>query len=52
MRSRKIKDILLNSLTYLFSSFGVLILVLIFRSDERSLHDIICKTKVIEVKNT
>ena len=30
MRSRKIKDILLNSLTYLFSSFGVLILVLIF----------------------
>lgn len=29
-----------------------LILVLIFRSDERSLHDIICKTKVIEVKNT
>ena len=30
MKSRKIKDILLNSLTYLFSSFGVLILVLIF----------------------
>ena len=30
MRSRKIKDILLNSLTYLFSSFGVLILILIF----------------------
>ena len=26
-----------------------LILVLIFRTDERSLHDIICKTKVIEV---
>lgn len=30
MKSRKIKDILLNSLTYLFSSFGVLILILIF----------------------
>ena len=30
MKSRKIKDIVLNSLTYLFSSFGVLILVLIF----------------------
>lgn len=30
MKSRKIKDILVNSLTYLFSSFGVLILVLIF----------------------
>ena len=30
MKKRKIKDILLNSLTYLFSSFGVLILVLIF----------------------
>ena len=30
MKSRKIKDILLISLTYLFSSFGVLILVLIF----------------------
>ena len=30
MKSRKIKDILLNSLTYLFSSFGVLILGLIF----------------------
>ena len=29
MKSRKIKDILLNFLTYLFSSFGVLILVLI-----------------------
>ena len=27
-----------------------LILVLIFRSDERSLHDLICKTKVIEAK--
>lgn len=26
-----------------------LILVLIFRTDERSIHDIICKTKVIEV---
>jgi uncharacterized RDD family membrane protein YckC len=26
-----------------------LIMVLIFRTDERSLHDIICKTKVIEV---
>ncbi len=30
MKRRKIKDIVLNSLTYLFSSFGVLILVLIF----------------------
>ena len=30
MKSRKIKDMLLNSLTYLFSSFGLLILVLIF----------------------
>ena len=30
MKIRKIKDSLLNSLTYLFSSFGVLILVLIF----------------------
>lgn len=30
MKSRKIKDIILNSLTYLFSSFGVLILILIF----------------------
>lgn len=30
MKSRKIKDIILNSLTYLFSSFGVLILVLLF----------------------
>lgn len=30
MMSRKIKDIVLNSLTYLFSSFVVLILVLIF----------------------
>ena len=29
MKSRKIKDILLNSLTYLYSSFGVLILILI-----------------------
>lgn len=27
-----------------------LVLVLIFRNDERSLHDLICKTKVIEVK--
>ena len=30
MNSRKIKDLIINSLTYLFSGFGVLILILIF----------------------
>lgn len=30
MNSRKIKDLFINSLTYLFSGFGVLILILIF----------------------
>ena len=33
------------SLTITFA----LVMVLIFRNDERSLHDLICKTKVIEV---
>jgi uncharacterized RDD family membrane protein YckC len=31
---------------------SALVIVLIFRNDERSLHDLICKTKVIEVPKT